>query len=73
MRRLETHVDPSSPTYRAYREHNLEQAADLRAKLHAARHERPERALARLAEQEKLSVRAPAGATARSAARRSWS
>ena len=58
MRRLETHVDPASPTYRAYREHNLALAAELRAKLHAARHERPQRALARLAEQEKLPVRA---------------
>src|SRR3984957_17517540 len=58
MRRLETHVDPASPTYRAYREHNLELAADLRAKLHAARHERPERALARLAEQGELPGRA---------------
>jgi 3-methylcrotonyl-CoA carboxylase beta subunit len=57
MRRLETYVDKASPTYRAYREHNLELAADLRSKLHAARHERPERALARLAEQEKLPVR----------------
>src|ERR1700759_720751 len=57
MRRLETTVDKASPTYRAYREHNLALARELRDTLHAARHERPQRALDRLAEQEKLTVR----------------
>src|SRR3954470_3404168 len=57
MHRLETHVDRSSPTYRAYREHNLALAAELRDTLHRARHERPQKALDRLAEQDKLTVR----------------
>ena len=57
MRRLETHVDRSSPSFRAYREHNVALAAELRQKLHQARYERPERVLARLAEQDKLTVR----------------
>src|SRR4051794_32842865 len=57
MHRLETHVDPASPTYRAYREHNLALAAELRETLRKARHERPQRALDRLAEQHKLPVR----------------
>ena len=57
MHRLETHVDPDSPAYRAYREHNLALAAELRETLHKARHERPQRALDRLAEQHKLPVR----------------
>jgi 3-methylcrotonyl-CoA carboxylase beta subunit len=57
MRRLETHVDRASATFRAYREHNLAQAAELRDALHRARFVRPQRALDRLAEQEKLTVR----------------
>jgi 3-methylcrotonyl-CoA carboxylase beta subunit len=58
MQRLETHVDTSSPTYRSYRERNLELAAELRETLQKARHERPQRALDRLAEQHKLTVHA---------------
>ena len=58
MRRLASHVDTSSPAYRANREHNLQLAHDLRERLHAARHVRPEKALKRLAEQNKLTVRA---------------
>jgi len=57
MHRLETHVDRASPTFRAYREHNLALAAELRDTLHRARHERPQKALDRLAEQDKLTVR----------------
>jgi 3-methylcrotonyl-CoA carboxylase beta subunit len=57
MHRLESHVDTTSATYRAYREHNLALAAELRETLHRARHERPRRALDRLAEQQKLTVR----------------
>jgi len=56
MRRIDSHVDTSSPGYRANREHNLALAAELRARLHAARHERPEKALRRLAEQGKQTV-----------------
>lgn len=58
MQRIESHVDTASATYAAYREHNLGLAEELREKLHAARHVRPEKALARLAEQGKLTVRA---------------
>lgn len=57
MRRLETHVDTTTPTYKDYREHNLGLAAELRDALHAARHERPQKSLDRLAEQDKLTVR----------------
>ena len=57
MHRLESHVDTASPTYRAFREHNLGLAAELRETLHKARHERPQHALDRLAEQHKLGVR----------------
>jgi 3-methylcrotonyl-CoA carboxylase beta subunit len=57
MHRLDTHVDRASPTFRAYREHNLALAAELRETLHKARHDRPQRALDRLAEQHKLPVR----------------
>ena len=57
MQRIQTHIDTSSPSYRANREHNMRLAAELRDKLHAARHVRPQRALERLAEQHKLPVR----------------
>jgi 3-methylcrotonyl-CoA carboxylase beta subunit len=57
VHRLPTHVDRSSPTFQAFREHNLHQAAELRDMLHRARHERPQKALDRLAEQDKLTVR----------------
>ena len=42
MHRLETHVDPTSATYRTYRAHNLALAAELREMLHT----RPPRAAA---------------------------
>jgi 3-methylcrotonyl-CoA carboxylase beta subunit len=57
MHRIESHVDRSSATYRAYREHNLALAAELREKLHNARDVRPQQSLERLAEQNKLTVR----------------
>jgi 3-methylcrotonyl-CoA carboxylase beta subunit len=57
MRRIISHVDPSSAAFKANREHNLALAADLRAKLHRARYDRPARALERLAERNKLTVR----------------
>jgi 3-methylcrotonyl-CoA carboxylase beta subunit len=50
-------VDTSSPTYRANREHNLGLVEELHGRLHAARHERPQRAWDRLSEQNKLPVR----------------
>ncbi len=58
MQRIESHVDTASSAYRANRTHNLALAQELREKLHAARHVRPEKALKRLEEQGKLTVRA---------------
>src|ERR687894_459742 len=57
MRRIISHVDPSSDAYQRNREHNLALAADLRAKTHAARYDRPQRALERLVQRNKLTVR----------------
>ena len=45
------------PSYRAFHERNSELARELRETLHKARHERPQKALDRLAEQSKLTVR----------------
>jgi 3-methylcrotonyl-CoA carboxylase beta subunit len=57
MRRIISHVDTSSAAFKANREHNIALAADLRAELHKARYDRPARALERLAERNKLTVR----------------
>ena len=57
MKRIVSHVDATSDTYRRNREHNLALAQDLRDKLHATRYDRPRRALERLAERGKLTVR----------------
>jgi 3-methylcrotonyl-CoA carboxylase beta subunit len=57
MKRIVTAIDTASDSYRRNREHNLALAEDLRAKLHQARYERPARALERLAERGKLTVR----------------
>jgi 3-methylcrotonyl-CoA carboxylase beta subunit len=57
MHRLPTHVDRGSPTFQAYREHNLRLAGELRDALHSAKNERSQKALDRLAEQDKLTVR----------------
>ena len=57
MKRIVSHLDTGSDVYRRNREHNLALADDLRAKLHAARHERPARALERLQQRGKLTVR----------------
>jgi 3-methylcrotonyl-CoA carboxylase beta subunit len=57
MKRLISRVDTTSDAYRANREHNLALAQDLREKLHATRYERPQRALERLKERGKLTVR----------------
>src|SRR5436309_1784403 len=57
MKRLISHLDTSSENYKHYREHNLALSAELKARLHAARYERPQRAFDRLAEQNKLTVR----------------
>jgi 3-methylcrotonyl-CoA carboxylase beta subunit len=57
MRRIISQIDVSSDAYRRNREHNLALAEDLRAKIHAARYDRPQRALDRLKERGKLTVR----------------
>ena len=57
MRRIVSRIDTDSDAFRVNREHNLGLAKQLRDALHVAREQRPERALARLAEQDKLTVR----------------
>ena len=57
MVRLENRVDRASATFRDNYEHNTRLAAELRARLHAARHERPQRDIDRLARQGKMLVR----------------
>ena len=57
MRRLVSNIDTASDAYKRNREHNLALAADLRSRVHAARYDRPPRALERLAERNKLTVR----------------
>jgi 3-methylcrotonyl-CoA carboxylase beta subunit len=57
MHRLETHIDPNAPSYKAFYQHNKELAAELRETVDRARHDRPQKALDRLAEQDKLTVR----------------
>ncbi|MCW3065955.1 MAG: methylcrotonoyl-CoA carboxylase [Solirubrobacterales bacterium] len=56
MKRIVTHVDTASPAYRTNRERNLELAAELRERVRAARHDRPQKVLDRLAGQGKLRV-----------------
>jgi 3-methylcrotonyl-CoA carboxylase beta subunit len=58
MRRIVSRVDTSSEAYRTNREHNLGLAKQLTDALYVAREQRPQRALERLAEQGKLTVRA---------------
>jgi 3-methylcrotonyl-CoA carboxylase beta subunit len=57
MRRIVSKIDTSSAVFRSNREHNLGLAKELRDALHIAREQRPEYALRRLAEQNKLTVR----------------
>lgn len=57
MKRIVSSIDASSDAYKRNREYNLALAEDLRTKLHQARYERPARALERLAERGKLTVR----------------
>jgi 3-methylcrotonyl-CoA carboxylase beta subunit len=57
LQRIFSHVDTGSETYRRNREHNLGLAQELQTRLHAARYERPQRALDRLKEQNKMMVR----------------
>ena len=62
MVRLEDRVDRASATFRDNYEHNKRLAAELRARQHAARHERPQRDIDRLARQGKMLVRDRLGA-----------
>jgi 3-methylcrotonyl-CoA carboxylase beta subunit len=57
MKRIISQIDTSSDAYRRNRAHNLALADDLRQKLHATRYDRPARALERLAERGKFTVR----------------
>jgi 3-methylcrotonyl-CoA carboxylase beta subunit len=57
MKRIISHIDTSSDAYRRNREHNLALASDLRQKVYDARYDRPARALARLEERGKYTVR----------------
>ena len=57
MKRIISQIDTRSDGYRRNREVNLALAADLREKLAKARYDRPARALERLAERGKLTVR----------------
>jgi 3-methylcrotonyl-CoA carboxylase beta subunit len=56
MRRLHSRLDVNSEQYKAHRAHNLKLLAELKEKSRAARHERPERDIQRLAKQNKLRV-----------------
>jgi len=56
MRRIHSRIDTNSTTYKTYRAHNLELLAEFRDRSHRARHVRPERDVARLAQQNKLRV-----------------
>lgn len=57
MRRMNSNLDTTSRSYRTYREHNLQLAAQLRETLHTARHQRASRDIDRLRSQKKLLVR----------------
>ena len=57
MRRIESRIDPRSADFQRYREANLERVAEFRAMQDAARFERPQRDLDRLAHHGKLFVR----------------
>jgi 3-methylcrotonyl-CoA carboxylase beta subunit len=57
VRRIVSKIDTNSEAFRINREHNLGLARELGDALHVAREQRPDRALARLAEQGKLTVR----------------
>ena len=56
MRRLHSRLDVNSEQYKVHRAHNLKLLAELKEKSRAARHERPERDIQRLAKQNKLRV-----------------
>ena len=57
MRRIITNIDTGSERYRINREKNLALDAELRSRLQKARYDRPAKALERLAERGKMTVR----------------
>jgi len=57
MRRIESNIDTASDTFRENRAHNLERLAEFHRRQDAARFERPERDMQRLARQNKQFVR----------------
>ncbi len=57
MRRLHSHIDTGSATFKAYRDHNRRLLEEFHGKQNAARHERPQRDIDRLRRQDKLLVR----------------
>lgn len=57
MRRIESRINVRSPEFQANDAHNRMLAQQLRARQHAARHERPARDIERLRRQSKLLVR----------------
>jgi 3-methylcrotonyl-CoA carboxylase beta subunit len=57
MRRIISRVDTTSDAYRANRDHNLALSKELKERLEVARYDRPARALERLKERNKLTVR----------------
>jgi len=57
MRRIDSRLDTRAAEFRANEAHNRRLAQELHARQHAARYERPERDLQRLARQGKLFVR----------------
>lgn len=57
MRRIESSLDTSSGQFREFKAHNLALASELQQRQKAARFERPERDMQRLASQGKLFVR----------------
>jgi len=57
MRRIESRIDPRSATYRQWRAAGLARVEEFRARQQAARHERPQRDVDRLARLGKLPVR----------------
>lgn len=57
MRRIVSRLATGSPQYAAFRTHNLRLSAELRERQQAARYQRPERDMQRLASQGKLFVR----------------
>lgn len=57
MRRIHSHIDTNSESYRVNREHNLRLVDAFRARQEKARYTRPQKDIDRLARQKKMTVR----------------